>query len=481
MLEKKKKPAKEKKGKEGANKDRPKNVDLESLKKEIESILFASGKSVSVEDIVKLCKSDESSVRQAISELVEDYKSKDSPIMLVEEDDSYKLTVREKYLSLVQSIVSETELPKSIMETLAVIAFKHPILQSELVKIRSNKAYDHLAHLESTGYIKREKHGRTKKIHLTQKFFDYFDLPPNKVKEAFASFEAVSRAIEDKEKEAYLMKKELAKRAEEEKKRAEEEKEKLGALEVYDEPVPKTEPGVETKEAEDVKPGKAALEVYDVNSIPDGDIEIVDEPEQEKEPESYPADPKDEPQGEEQPEPDTDGDEDSQNGEEEPEEPEEKAEDEDVEESDDGSDDEGAQGDEDIEDQESEGSESEDDTDEQDSVQDDKPMQADEEKDDSGESISDEDRDIISDIVEKHKEDDSEGDGSQGPFVDKIDEDYEGLSGDDKAKKQLNNMISKKANELFKPASDEAGEDARDKEFDSVKQELEKEKDELEK
>ncbi len=231
------------------------------LKAQLESILFAAGKAVSIQDLQKLCKEKSDKIRAALGELSKDYNEHDSSLMLVEEGESYKLTVREQYLPLVKDVVSETELPKSIMETLAVIAFKHPILQSELVKIRSNKAYDHLNELEQTGYIKREAYGRTRKIHLTQKFFDYFDLPPNKVKEAFASFEAVSKEIEKQED---LLDEEMQKIQEQ---RAEEKKaaeDKVGNLEVYD---------AEPEEDQEEKP--LELQIYDTNTEPMGNVEVI--------------------------------------------------------------------------------------------------------------------------------------------------------------------------------------------------------------
>ena len=62
------------------------------------------------------------------------------------------------------------------METLAVIAWKVPVLQSDIISIRTNKAYDHLVELEKSGFISRSKSGRTKLIKLTDRFFNYFDV-----------------------------------------------------------------------------------------------------------------------------------------------------------------------------------------------------------------------------------------------------------------------------------------------------------------
>src|SRR3989338_6636829 len=171
------------------------------LKIKIEALLFSSGKKMLVEELAKLTRSDINNVREALQQLKWDYEQKNSSLMVVDEGSNWKITVKEEHLPLVKNIVTETEIRKTLMETLAVIAFKYPIKQSDLIKIRTNKAYDHLSELENMGYITRQKYGRTKLIKLTKKFFDYFDLPRDKLKEAFKGFEGIATAIEEKEGE----------------------------------------------------------------------------------------------------------------------------------------------------------------------------------------------------------------------------------------------------------------------------------------
>ena len=93
------------------------------------------------------------------------------------------------------------KLSKSVLETLSVVAFKAPVLQSTVIAVRTNKAYDHLSLLEKAGYITREKQGRSMLIKLTKKFFLYFDIPPEKLKEKFSNLEQLEKVIEQKEKE----------------------------------------------------------------------------------------------------------------------------------------------------------------------------------------------------------------------------------------------------------------------------------------
>jgi segregation and condensation protein B len=174
---------------------------MDDLKKKVESLLFSSGRKMHVSEIARLVGNiDVEATKKALIELKEKYKE-DSSLMVMQEGDEWKLTVKEKYIPIVHKIVTKTELTKTIMETLAVIAYKAPVLQSDIIKIRTNKAYDHLKELDEAGYLSRTKHGRTKMIKLTPKFFEYFDIPPEHLKEKFKSVQQLERAVEEKEQE----------------------------------------------------------------------------------------------------------------------------------------------------------------------------------------------------------------------------------------------------------------------------------------
>src|SRR3989338_2778751 len=242
------------------------------LKGKIEALLFSSWRKMSIEEISKLSRSKPEEIQNALAALKKEYDEKDSSVMLVNEGDFWKLTVREQFLPLVQKIVTETELSKTVTETLAVIAFKYPIKQSDLIKIRTNKSYDHLKELEEMGYISRQKHGRTNLIKLTQKFFEYFDLPEEKLKEVFKDFVSIAKAIEDKEMDIKKIKKEQKAKAEEEKKKTEKIGKEVDLLDEEGHEVPLESYG--NKEAQQDKL-KATQEKI-------GDLEVVDEPSEEE-------------------------------------------------------------------------------------------------------------------------------------------------------------------------------------------------------
>lgn len=173
----------------------------EELKRMVEAILFAAARKLELEELASLCKRSPEDVLAILNEWKTQLDSSDSPTMLLQDGTAWKLTVREKYIQVIKKVVTKTDLPKGILETLAVVAYKVPVLQSKVIKVRTNKAYDHLAQLENSGFITREKSGRSKLIKLTPKFFEYFDIDPSKLKQKFTTAGDIEKAIEVKEKE----------------------------------------------------------------------------------------------------------------------------------------------------------------------------------------------------------------------------------------------------------------------------------------
>ena len=245
-----------------------------SVKSKVEAVLFSTGRRASLDEMSKLCRSRKEDVIQALQDLKREYDEKQSSLMLVEEGDFWKFTVRDNFMPIIKKIVTETELSKTVLETLGVIAFKYPILQSDLIKIRTNKAYDHLTELELYGYISRQKHGRTNLIKLTDKFFKYFDLTEEKLKDKFKDFESIAKAIKEKEEEVEIIKGEQRKRVEELKKEDEKIKKEIESL---DESGEEYEVPLEMYEAKN----KMIVSVNNINLIRGnqklGELEVIEE------------------------------------------------------------------------------------------------------------------------------------------------------------------------------------------------------------
>ena len=92
-------------------------------------------------------------------------------------------------MHITTKLLKDTELNKPTQETLALIAYKQPVMQSIIVKMRGNRAYEHIKDLEQLEFIMSEKSGRTRLLKATQKFYDYFDIVHDELKEKFKNIE----------------------------------------------------------------------------------------------------------------------------------------------------------------------------------------------------------------------------------------------------------------------------------------------------
>jgi segregation and condensation protein B len=267
---------------------------MSEIKKKVEALLFSSGRRMSIEELGNLLMVEQDALKPALEELRKDYAENENTALTVVNDGIYwKLTNKPSFLELIKKIVSKTELSKTLMETLAVIAFKYPIKQADLIRIRSNKAYDHLRELEELGYISRQKHGRSKLIKLTDKFFEYFDLKEDNLKDQFRDFESIAKTIEDKEEDIRKIREEHRKRLKEEAKKKKEIEENDKEVDLIDNEGNEVELDVvnvsEIQQEEKPKESEAHTEVvkdevngmnvYDVPKKPVAEEEQIDQEE----------------------------------------------------------------------------------------------------------------------------------------------------------------------------------------------------------
>ena len=148
--------------------------------KKVEALLFATGRYLTAEQICDMTGISKNKVKAAIKDLEKHYSEIDTSLKIFSEDNMWKMNPKEEFSDIVKKVVSEAELPRPIMETLAVIAYKNPVLQSEVIDVRGSGAYEHVALLEDKGFVIKEKYGRTYKLKLAEKFFDYFDVEGEK-------------------------------------------------------------------------------------------------------------------------------------------------------------------------------------------------------------------------------------------------------------------------------------------------------------
>ncbi len=144
--------------------------------KKIEAALFISGRWLSLKDLITLTDINPILIRQLVEKLIKKY-SGDTALQILSGKDRWKMDVKLGYEDMVNKLATgSSEFSKAEQETLAVIAYKQPIKQSVVIKIRGNKAYDHIKKFIECGLVKGKKSGRTKELTLSEDFHNYFKL-----------------------------------------------------------------------------------------------------------------------------------------------------------------------------------------------------------------------------------------------------------------------------------------------------------------
>jgi len=92
----------------------------------------------------------------------------------------WKMDVRREHSDVVNKFATgSAEFSKAEQETLAIIAYKQPIKQSVIIKIRGNKAYEHIRKFVDLGLLRKKKMGHTSELSLSDEFHDYFNVSEN--------------------------------------------------------------------------------------------------------------------------------------------------------------------------------------------------------------------------------------------------------------------------------------------------------------
>ena len=143
----------------------------------IEAVLYLKGQSLSLVDIAKYVNHEIEVVQDAIIELMSDYAYRDSALEVIETENGYSLQLRPVFNDLTDNIIP-AELGKAVLRTLAAIALKNPIIQTELIELRGSSAYQHVQELVELGFVRkyRQKTGRSYLLEITSQFHQYFEI-----------------------------------------------------------------------------------------------------------------------------------------------------------------------------------------------------------------------------------------------------------------------------------------------------------------
>ncbi|MEM4331070.1 MAG: SMC-Scp complex subunit ScpB, partial [Candidatus Pacearchaeota archaeon] len=133
------------------------------------------GRFLSLNELVSLTDINPLFLKEILGKIEKKYS--EGAIRVINREEYWKMDVAEKYHYLVNKLATgKSEFTKAEQETLAVIAHKQPIKQSVVIRIRGNKAYDHIKKFLEMGLINAKKAGHTYELFLTENFYEYFNI-----------------------------------------------------------------------------------------------------------------------------------------------------------------------------------------------------------------------------------------------------------------------------------------------------------------
>jgi segregation and condensation protein B len=159
----------------------PSKVD--DLVLRLEALLFASGKPLSTKELTEaLDAPDFRPVQRALRQLIRTYDGRQTALEVRHVGDRFALQLREKYVPAAHG-VTPVEMPPRTLKALTLIAYHQPILQSLLVRMLGEAAYEKVSRLRGLNLIHADPKGSTLELRTTKVFAEYFGIASTKPEE----------------------------------------------------------------------------------------------------------------------------------------------------------------------------------------------------------------------------------------------------------------------------------------------------------
>ncbi|MBE9076669.1 SMC-Scp complex subunit ScpB [Romeria aff. gracilis LEGE 07310] len=143
----------------------------------IEAILYLKAQPLTIAQIADYAQCDRQTAEAGLIELMNDYAHRDGALEIAETEAGYSLQLRQLYQPMVDRLVP-LDIGLGALRTLAAIALRGPISQTDLVDLRGSGAYQHVPDLVQQGFVKkrRQADGRSYWLQVTEKFYQHFKI-----------------------------------------------------------------------------------------------------------------------------------------------------------------------------------------------------------------------------------------------------------------------------------------------------------------
>ncbi len=177
---------------------------MENIKPILESLLFVADGPLTIDRLKAiLVEAEAREIRQALAEIQEDYLQRQGGFELRQVAGGYQFRSRSVYNEWIKRLVapSPIRLSKAALETLAIIAYKQPVIRSDVEHIRGVDCGGVLRVLLERQLIRvlgrKEIPGRPLIYATTKKFLEIFDLKDLKDLPSPKEIESFGQAINE--------------------------------------------------------------------------------------------------------------------------------------------------------------------------------------------------------------------------------------------------------------------------------------------
>lgn len=165
-------------------------------KKVIEAALFMSQKPLDLHELAKITgMSSLGFLKETIEELQKEYEG--HGVRVVQVGEGWQMAVHPELLPQVAHLTPYQDLPEGPKRSLALILYKEPVTQAEIIHLQGTKAYSYIKRLEKMGLVRVEKKGHTKTLSVTRDLEAYFGQKKEKIKEQLIRLEEKSPPKEE--------------------------------------------------------------------------------------------------------------------------------------------------------------------------------------------------------------------------------------------------------------------------------------------
>ena len=156
---------------------------MDDIKNIIESLLFVADEPLSIDRFKNIIgQAETKEIRQALEELGADYEARQGGFYLNQVAGGYQIRTRSEYMEWIKRLLQPKplRLSKAALETLAIIAYKQPVIRSDVEHIRGVDCGGVLRVLLERKFIRvpgrKEIPGRPLIYATTKRFLEVFDL-----------------------------------------------------------------------------------------------------------------------------------------------------------------------------------------------------------------------------------------------------------------------------------------------------------------